>query len=90
MAIAINILTGASSKRLPLSCAKKVKKGTLSPEWINTPAEASSKTAQTIQCPSPAAAEMMSDFETKPPVRGKAEIDNAPMMQKPADQGIDF
>ena len=46
MAMAASMLPGASLARMPLSWAKKAKKGILMPEWWNTPAEAKSRTSQ--------------------------------------------
>ena len=90
MPMAISMLVGASAHRLPLSWAKKAKKGILMPEWWNTPAEANNNTSQTSQWPSPAAAVRIKDFDTNPENSGKAEIEAAPTMQNPAVMGIDL
>ena len=59
------------------------------PVVTNTPTDANNSIAQTNHMPSPAAAEMMRDLETKPENSGNA-MEAAPMMQKPAVIGMDL
>ena len=80
MTIAIRMFFGGSGGRSPESFWKNTNQGNLIPACRKTPAEAAVKDSHTISsCPFAAAWEIK-DLEINPEVRGKDEIDSAPMV----------
>ena len=68
--------------------AKKAKKGTLIPEYINTPAEENKSIKQTKTRASLPRADNIKVLETKPLNRGKADKETAPIIVHIAVIGI--
>ena len=84
----IFIGVGASSGRRPESFWKKTNHGNLIPACRKTPADAAASANQmTGMCPECAAAVIML-FDTKPEVRGNAEIASAPIVPQMSATGI--
>jgi hypothetical protein len=88
--MATSMLPGASSQRMPRIAAEERQIGhPMAVKW-NTPTLAAMSAIQVQKWPSYIAASTVMPLLTKPLNNGRAEIEAAPTMQKPAVHGIDL
>ena len=74
------MVRGGSGGRRPLSFWKNTNQGNLMPAWRNTPAEAAMSASQTQSICCSAAEDEIIDLEMNPEVKGKLEMERAPMV----------
>ena len=86
--MAARMFQGGSGGRSPESFWKKTNHGNLMPACRNTPAEAAMRRNQVTASASSVAACAIIDLLTKPEVRGKDEMDSAPIVPQRVVKGI--
>src|SRR5690606_12528858 len=87
-AMASRMLSGGSGGLSPESFWKKTNQGNLMPACRKTPADAAVRPIQTQNICWSAAAWLIIDFDTKPDVKGKAEMASAPTIPMAVVNGM--